>query len=149
MADYPIVKVPLEKIRFFAEGCDPAPHGRMRRICHENEGRQSRIAGGGALTTMESCMRQVFKSLLRIGMINPLIVKEAWANGYYYVMVGNQRLTALRAIYDHRRSEFDRHFPGGKIRCRVAKDGEKWGDFPEPRLQHPYEEVSDESPSDE
>jgi len=61
-------------------------------------------------------------------MVNPLIVKKH--DKKYYVIIGNQRLTCLRAL----------DFPG-RIPCRIAKPDDYWDDRIEPLKVHPYDSV--------
>lgn len=61
-------------------------------------------------------------------MINPLIVKKH--NQKYYVVIGNQRLTCLKAL----------NF-SGRVPCRIAKSDDFWDDRIDVLKAHPYVSV--------
>lgn len=58
----------------------------------------------------------IYRSLYREGLKHPLVVKKE-NNGFYYVIVGNQRLICLNAM----------NFKG-YVPCMVAKPEDSWED---------------------
>lgn len=77
-------------------------------------------------------MLEIFNSIKEDGMRNPLIVGH-YLPDKYIVIVGNQRLSALRALNELGLLESD------QIMCRVEPDQNFWDtDWPPARKEHPY-----------
>lgn len=72
-------------------------------------------------------VRRIYNSINKIGLVNPLIVKEF--DGQYYTVIGNQRLTCLRVM------KFN------TVPCIIAKITDGWGNNTEAVVIHPNELV--------
>lgn len=85
--------------------------------------------------------RAIYRSMRRVGMVNPMIIAKV-SDGQYNVIVGNQRITCMKAMWYHEPSRFARLFPGSMVRCRVIKEGDTWSDYTNANRVHPKTEVA-------
>ena len=75
---------------------------------------------------------EIFNSIKNEGMKNPLIIGH-YMKDRYIVIVGNQRLSILRALNELGQLESD------QIMCRIEPDENYWDtDWPPARKEHPY-----------
>lgn len=93
-------------------------------------------------SALEMRVHKVYESIKNDGLINPLVVKlndyspEFLEENGIFVVVGNQRLTALKVLKEQVTSEewdeINRHFPDplglGRVACRVCKEEDNWSD---------------------
>ena len=138
---YPIYHISINKLHYFVEH----PHfwgsskSNQEYITRQNlfleqlksQGFVSLVTGAhpNEIETIKANINNVWKGFKQHrAMVNPLIVKKH--KNKYYVIIGNQRLTCLRAL------NFENRVP-----CRIAKSDDHWDDHCEPLKMHPYDPV--------
>lgn len=133
---YPIHYIPIEKLKYMTE-CSFFPHPNAKNCTDffdRHDGWRKILQSGENVpekTVIEERINQVFESIKEFGMKNPLIVKDG-LDGFFYVMIGNQRLTIHRAL------EYE-----GTLACRISPKLDPWDVNSHVLKLHPYEKVDD------
>lgn len=97
--------------------------------------------------TLEKRVGDVFNHIkANGGLINPLIVKQhsyepEFDEKKYYVVVGNQRLCALRVLQSHNRDWWKEHYPEDLVPCRVCLNADNWTDATEVMKVFPNQKI--------
>lgn len=140
--NYPVVEIRLD----FLDYRWVAPHFPRQKQCRVvtmyEECRENLVDPSRPSNSRGMKVQKVYDSMVKVGMVNPLIViKDKEKEDLYYVIVGNQRLAALRAMRERDPDAFSKWFPEGKVKCRVGNYNDLWTDKTEAKRKHPYEKV--------
>ena len=139
--EYPIVDIPIENLHYMVEhpefwGSKKSNNSfiNRHRIFEDQLRRQGFVkaifesVGSEAKILTENINECWQKMREHKAMINPLIVK--CYEDKYYVIIGNQRLTCLKAMNYK-----------GLVPCRVADNDDHWNKQCRPMKVHPYKDV--------
>jgi hypothetical protein len=105
---YPIVHIDLDDIGYYWE------HTKIRAADYKAYLMQTDMELQLLDGTASGELREVYRSIARRGLINPLVVTVY--QGRIYVVVGCQRLAALRAL------RVEKKIKPARIPCRIVED---------------------------
>lgn len=143
MNNYPLIEIPIDRVFYMVE--HPEFRGSSKsnaKFLDRHKMFEAQLKTQGFVTrsidsignegemlskNINLCWRQFSKYR---GMMNPLIVKKH--ENKYYVIIGNQRLTVLKA----------KNFRG-YIPCRIADPDDYWDKRCKPMKAHPYRILED------
>lgn len=141
-SDYPVRWFHIENLKIRWE----APHfdaNKQKRLFQRFSTFEAKLKTFDfSKSALEMRVKNVFDSIKSEGLINPLVVKlndytlEFLEENGIFVVVGNQRLTALKVLKeqstDEEWEEINRHYPDpeglGRVACRVCKEEDNWSD---------------------
>lgn len=124
--NFPIVHIPLEELnlRWNADRFDKL---KVKHIIEMYDNAFQAVRNNNMSVQRARQLYDIINSILEIGLVNPLIVKKI-DNNKYCVVVGNQRLYALRYLKLYYIDKYNKLFPSNMIPCRIAAEEHSWND---------------------
>lgn len=145
--EYPVIKIPIDYLEYrwsaphFREDQRQRVNGVYDRWCHILKRPENY-----EFNDRDRLVKLVYDSIVKEGLVNALLVKqhiygEEFDGKKYYVVVGNQRLSCLKALLHNDSKRFQEILPGSMIPCRIVYKEDEWNDRTRARQVHPFKVV--------